>query len=104
MDFLQKMKAKSLKRKTHKKRGVTDKDPIIVEASLSQLTFIGTLLDSSILSVEKTKEIEDLLDTKLSEGQATELIEFLNENQRDNINGGWNYTQGDIQRKLSELK
>ena len=94
------MKAKSLKRKIHKKRGVGNKEQILKEASFKQVVLIDSLLETSILPNKQYKILYDRMKFFISEGQAEELIVYLKENQRDNIDGGFNYSASDIKDKL----
>ncbi len=95
------MKAKSSKIKKHKKRGGSfhvRKTP----PSISQMSLLYSLLDRSNLSEKDKARIEK--DSKeYSMGEAEECINMLEENQVCRIEGGYNYTQGDIQKKLSQI-
>ena len=94
------MKAKSSK--SHKKRGVTNLEPILVECSIGQISYIDSLIETSTLQENEFKEIKDKANGFLSEGEAEELITYLIENQRDSILYGFNYQMSDIKNKIQE--
>lgn len=96
------MKAKSSKRKTHKKRGAEYNPPILIEPSTGQLSYIDSLLE---MSETTEKEYQEYLTIDIvSEGVAQELITELLTKQRNPILGGFNYQQGDIIKMLKLLK
>jgi phage RecT family recombinase len=70
----------------------------------SQGNYIDSLLISSTLEGAQAKQILDALTTGMTQKRAEECIEYLKENQLDAIDAGGNYSQGDIQNKLSQLK
>lgn len=98
------MKAKSSKRKTYSKRGVENSNPILIECSISQLSYIDALIENSILNNDQVNEINQKLSGFVSEGEAEEFINYLLLNQRCNIDGGHNYSQTDIINKLKQIK
>ena len=97
------MKVKNLKSKKHLKKGVKSKDILLVEASIKQLSLIGALIDKSVLSSKEKENIDLLIKGFISEGKAEELISYLYENQRCDIDSGYNYGQKDIINKLKKF-
>lgn len=97
------MKARSSKKKEHKRRGVDAPDPVLVEASFSQTEYAHSLLETAIIPNIDLQELTQELDGFVSEGRCEEIISMLLENQRDNISGGFNYGQGDILRHLKKF-
>ena len=91
------MKAKNLKRK-----GINTLEPITVQASISQLGYIDSLINNSNFTEKQREELKPGQD--ISEGQAEELISYLLDNQLCPIESGRNYTQRDIIKKLNKLK
>ena len=98
------MKAKNSKRKQFKKRGVESKDVQLKERSIVQISLLDSLLETCDLQIEETDIISRRLNGFLSEGEAEELTNYLLDNQRDPIKGGFNYNQTDIKNKLKQLK
>lgn len=98
------MKAKHLKKKVNKIRGVNVPEAITVNASIAQLSYIDALIDTSNFSDTKRNEMQNNATFEMTEGEAEELINMLLENQLCPIESGRNYGQGDIQKKLSQLK
>lgn len=97
------MKAKNLKIKKFKKRGLENKNVVTVKASIKQLNYIDYLLDLSLLSIKQKDKI--IIDSVFyTEGEAEEIINFLLENQKDLIDSGSNYSQTDILKKLKWIK
>ncbi len=97
------MKAQSSKKKTHKKRGAKSKDPVYVMASVSQLSYIDSLIETSLTNNRQYQELKQKADKGLTEGEAEEFITDLLEIQRNPILGGYNYQQGDITKMLKLL-
>ena len=100
------MKVKNLKtnkQKKHFKKGVDDKDIKLVEASISQISYIDYLLSTSIISLNEIKEINTSLNQGISKTDVEKLIEYLLENQKDLIDSGGNYQQKDILNKLKKF-
>ena len=73
-------------------------------ATYQQGNYIESLLMSSSIDEKTESDIYDALNSGMTQKRAEECIEYLKNNQRDNIDGGHNYTQGDIQKKLEQLK
>lgn len=96
------MKAKNLKKKTHKKRGVANKEPVLVECSIKQISLIDSLLETSIIPQKEYEYLYQKFKGFLSEGEAEYYINYLNENQRDNISSGFRYSANEIKKKLSQ--
>lgn len=97
------MKAKISKSHKFVRNGIADKEPKLIECSISQLTFIDSLIETCTLQQYDINRILNKTKYFLSEGQAEEIITFLLENQRCNIDGGFNYSQTDILNKLKQL-
>lgn len=66
--------------------------------------YIENLLISSTLEGKKEQEIYDALSQGMTQKRAEKCIEYLNNNQKDPIESGGYYNQGDIKKKLSQLK
>ena len=96
------MKAKNLVKKQTRK-GVNTPEAVTVKISIAQLGYLDSLIETSNLTEPQRQEIESKLNFETTEGEGQELINWMLENQRDNINGGHNYNQGDIQKKLTEI-
>ena len=94
------MKVKSSKRKTHSKKGVSDKQVLLTEASIKQLSLIDALLETSCLPQKEYEHLYNRFKMFISEGEADEFIEYLQSKQRDNISSGFNYSKTDIVNKL----
>lgn len=74
-------------------------------ASFEQGNYIETLLLSSAIPEKVEQEIYRALhNNEFTQSKAKDCIEYLLEHQRDNIDGGGNYSQTDIQKKLTSLK
>ena len=75
-------------------------------ASFEQGNLIESLLMTSTIPNKIETQIHDTLyNGEFTKKRATECIEYLKENQQDPIaSGNGNYTQTDIQKKLSGLK
>lgn len=99
MVFLQKMKAKNFKR-----RGAKHYEVVYSEASISQLSLIDSLLRTINLPIQYQEEIENKTKIGITEGEATELIEYLLDNQIDPVHSGLNYSAKDIINNLKRLK
>lgn len=97
MDFLQKMKAKIFK-----KRGAKHYPTIFKEASISQIMLIDSLLITSGLTLEYQENFQYKIDCGLTEGEATEIIEYLKDLQ-DPISYGFYYTQRDFYKKIKSF-
>lgn len=65
----------------------------------SQIDQIETLLKTSNLDSDKRSQVENSI-YQLTFARAEKCIEWLKENQLDPIEAGFNYNQGDIQKKL----
>lgn len=98
------MKVKISKVKTHKKRGLDSLDIITSEASIKKLIYFDALLTTCNLPQREYKEIYNKGKLELSEGQIDELIEYLEQNQRNSVLGGFNYQMKDIKKQLSKLR
>lgn len=72
--------------------------------SYNQGNLIEGLLISSSLDANSLKKIDEALHSGMTQKRAEECIEYLKLNQVDAIDNGGNYSQGDIQKKLSQLK
>lgn len=71
-------------------------------ASYEQGTYVENLLMSSAISTEREREIHQSLHSgTMTNSQASEIIEYLKENQLDPINSGSSYQQTDIKNKLA---
>lgn len=79
-------------------------EPVYVMASISQLGYIDSLIQTAEVSNVEYQELIQRSNQDLTEGEAEELIGELLEKQRNAILGGFNYQQGDILRMLSKLK
>lgn len=71
--------------------------------SMGQADYIESLLLNSSIDEKTSKSIYNSL-SDMTQSRAEDCIKYLQENQRDAIDSGANYNQGDIQKKLSELK
>lgn len=69
-----------------------------------QGNYIEELLFTSTLEGKLEKQIHSALAEGMTQKRAEEFISYLQENQKDNIDGGGYYNQTDIQKKLSSLK
>lgn len=98
------MKAKNLKNKVHKKRGVVDLTPVLVEASISQLLYADSLLITAILNEKEKEQIDLKLKGFVSNGECEEIITYLKQNQIDPIASGFGYNMKDIQWKLKQTQ
>lgn len=93
------MKVKSFKSHKTKKPSKQPNEPVYRSAELKQLMLIDTLLQYASLSQNIREEIESRV-SGLTEGEASELIDFLNDNQACPILSGRNYQPTDIVKKL----
>lgn len=67
--------------------------------------YLEWLLRNSAIPHEKEREIHQMLySNSLTEEYGMELIEYLENNQRDPISGGFTYQQKDIKYKLKQTK
>jgi len=96
------MKARSSKK--HSKRGYHELEPVLVEASVGQLSYMESLIENSLLSNHAKEKIYEKMQGFVSEGEAEESIGYLLNNQIDPIDSGFNYGQTDIIRKLKKLR
>lgn len=71
-------------------------------AKPEQLNYIDSLLESSTLGPEKKFAIETEMEG-YSQSQAAECINYLKNNQIDNIDAGYNYGQKEIHKKLDKM-
>lgn len=97
------MKARSSKKKEHRRRGVEAPEPVLIEASFSQIEYAYSLMETAILSQQELNGIAYELEGFVSEGRCEEIISMLLENQRNNILCGFNYGQTDILRHLKKF-
>jgi recombination protein RecT len=67
--------------------------------SNDQASYIESLLQTCSLPVEEVIEIEKSLNT-INSGEASKMITYLQNNQRDPIASGDNYSQSDIKKKM----
>jgi hypothetical protein len=72
------------------------------DAEADQIEYIEKLLRTSTLDDEQQAWTERQLPS-LTYAKAEKIIERLQQNQRDPIDGGENYNQGDIQKKLDRV-
>jgi recombinational DNA repair protein RecT len=72
-------------------------------ASPSTYTYVEELLRSSSVGEQQKEEIYAVLMGDMTQTEANKIITFLKDNQRDPIESGDNYSQTDIQNKLSQL-
>jgi len=96
------MKAKTSKK--HKRKGINTLEAITVDASIKQLTYIDALLDLSLLNDNEVEEIRLKSYSKISEGEAEEIITYLLDNQKCLIDSGASYQPKDIEKKLAQFK
>lgn len=74
-------------------------------ATYEQGNMIESLLMSAAIPEKVEREIyKTLHDNGFTQKRASECIEYLESNQLDPIDSGKYYNQGDIQKKLSELR
>lgn len=65
----------------------------------SLMSYLESLISTSVFSdMQKKVLLLELMQMKNNE----EMLHKLNENQRDNIECGFNYSQGDILKKLNK--
>ena len=95
------MKAKSSKIKIHNRRGAKPNPPSFIMASFGQLTYLYSLLETA--EIPEHERVEYMDSEYLTEGEAEKAISYLKDNQRNNILGGFNYSQGDILEMLKKL-
>ena len=69
--------------------------------SMNQGNYIEGLLISSSIDEKTSNDIYEAL-PDMTQKRAKECIEYLQNNQKDNIESGGNYSQTDIKNKLSE--
>lgn len=69
-----------------------------------QGNYIERLLNSSAIPEKKEREIYRALHSEsFSYEEAIECIEYLQQNQRDIVDGGFNYQAKDIEHKLKKF-
>lgn len=74
-------------------------------ATYEQGNIIEGLLMSAAIPEKVEREIyRTLHDNQFTQKRAQECIEYLEANQADHIDGAKNYNQGDIQKKLAQMK
>jgi len=73
--------------------------------SYQQGNYIERLLNNSAIPEQREREIYRALHSEsFSYEEAIECIDYLQQNQRDDIAGGFTYQAKDILRKLNKLK
>jgi hypothetical protein len=97
------MKVKNLKRKTHSKKGVQNREPIYVEVTIEHKIFIDSLIETCTLPLKEVDKIRTDLES-MTEGEAEELTEYLKENQRHAMKDGFNYSQTDLSYELAKIQ
>lgn len=75
-------------------------NPENLDATAEQYVFIERLLTGSSLDDEQKANIDKHLEVGITASYASELITMLQNNQREPINSGDNYSQGDISKKI----
>ena len=103
MVFLQKMKVKSLKKKIHTKKGVIDKEPQLIEASIKKYTLYDVLLNNANINQKEYEVLYEKGKDFISDGEMDTLLEYLLENQVNPIYSGFNYSMTDIKNTLRHL-
>jgi len=73
-------------------------------ATYQQGNYIESLLLTASIDDKTSQDIYDTLNNGMSQNRAEECINYLKDNQVNEIDSGHNYNQGDIQKKLSEIK
>lgn len=94
------MKAKTSKIKKFKRKRC---DLVLVEASIGQLSYLDSLIETTTLQPNEIEKIIKKLEGFVSSGEAEELTSYLKDNQRCNIDAGYNYTQTDISFKVAKI-
>lgn len=79
-----------------------DEDTDMAEATPEQYMVIERYKNNSILDQSKLDKLEQRLQAGLTHQQATECIEYLKQNQKDNIASGGNFSQTDIKNKQKQ--
>jgi len=80
-----------------------DNDDYMLDIDSPTVSFINSLLRTSIISDEQKAGIEmEITSGELKQNEASEIIEMLKQNQPDPIDSGNNYSQTDIQKKLDK--
>jgi len=72
------------------------------EFTIQKYMYIERLIQTCSLPEEKMKQIELELEPGVTDSRANEIITYLNNNQKDNIRDGGNYSATDISNKLSK--